>query len=111
MACRSINIAIQFLSTEIKDNGSLFNATFSTVRIDRYCLMYSVSFWVWSETRCRFLKISFQLWSIIAFIKIVFLMSPLPDFDVSVPPTHPIDAVIYEEKLRCSHIADLSIRK
>jgi len=38
-------------------------------------------------------------------------MSPLPDFDVSVPPTHPIDAVIYEEKLRCSHIADLSIRK
>jgi hypothetical protein len=36
-------LTFSLLSTEIiKDNGSVLNATCSTVRLDKYCLMYSI---------------------------------------------------------------------
>jgi len=61
----------------VKDDGSLLNATVSAVRIDRYSLMYSISFYSNRKQRWRYINIFFQLWFTAAFIQFFVLPSPL----------------------------------
>jgi len=77
------NFTFSVVSTEtIKDNGSVLNATCSTVRIDRYCLMYRFKLLslVWNQKALRYILLSIVIYYS-AYKKFVLSRSPPPEHE------------------------------